>query len=55
MRMYLAVLAALAMPSVLLAQTRVLTGRVLDASSRAGVAGAVVAVSGTSTVTQANL
>ena len=52
--MYLAVLAALAMPSVLLAQTRVLTGRVLDASSRAGVAGAVVAVSGTSTVTQAN-
>jgi TonB-dependent starch-binding outer membrane protein SusC len=54
MRLYLAVLAALAMPSALLAQTRVLTGRVIDASSRAGVPGAVISVSGTSLVTQAN-
>jgi TonB-linked SusC/RagA family outer membrane protein len=55
MRTYLAVLAALAMPSALLAQTRVLTGRVVDAASRAGVPGAVVAVSGSSVITQANL
>ena len=52
--MYLAVLAAVAMPSALLAQTRVLTGRVFDASSRVGVPGAVVAVSGSTNVTQAN-
>jgi len=52
--MYLAVLVILAMPAVMLAQTRVLTGRVLDAASRAGISGAVVAVSGTNIVTQAN-
>ena len=54
MRLYLAVLAALAMPSALLAQTRVLTGRVIDATSRAGVPGAVISISGTTLVTQAN-
>jgi TonB-linked SusC/RagA family outer membrane protein len=55
MRLYLAVLAALAMPSALLAQTRVLTGRVVDATSRAGVPGAVISISGTNLVTQANV
>ncbi|MCY7380661.1 MAG: SusC/RagA family TonB-linked outer membrane protein, partial [Gemmatimonadaceae bacterium] len=49
----LAILAALAMPSALLAQTRVLTGRVVDAASRAGVPGAIISVSGTTLVTQA--
>jgi TonB-linked SusC/RagA family outer membrane protein len=50
----LLILAVLAMPATLLAQTRVLTGRVIDASSRAGVPGAVISISGTNLVTQAN-
>ncbi len=53
-KLMLAILAALAMPSALLAQTRVLTGRVVDATSRAGVPGAIISVSGTTLVTQAN-
>ena len=52
-KLMLAILAALAMPSALLAQTRVLTGRVVDAASRAGVPGAIISVSGTTLVTQA--
>ena len=54
MRMLLAALAVLVVPSVLQAQTRVLTGRIVDAASRAGVPGAVIAVSGTSIVAQAS-
>lgn len=53
-RVYMAVMAALALPSTLLAQSRVLTGRVVDATSRTGVPGAVVAVVGGTAVTQAN-
>ncbi len=53
-KLMLAILAALAMPSALLAQTRVLTGRVVDAASRAGVPGAIISVSGTTLVTQAS-
>jgi len=49
-----ALLAVLVFPAALRAQTRTLTGRVIDASSRAGVPGAVVAQSGTANVTQAN-
>ena len=54
LKWYLAVLAALVMPSTLLAQTRVLSGRVIDAASRSAVPGAVVSISGTNLVTQAN-
>lgn len=53
-RLYLFLLAALAVPSALFAQNRALTGRVVDAASRAGVPGAVISVSGTTLVTQAN-
>ena len=54
MRLYLALLVMLTFPAALRAQTRTLTGRVIDASSRAGVPGAVVGQSGTANVTQAN-
>ena len=54
LRLYVALLAVLVFPAALRAQTRTLTGRVIDASSRAGVPGAVVAQSGTANVTQAN-
>ncbi len=53
LKWYLAILAALALPSALLAQTRVLSGRVIDAASRSAVPGAVVSISGTNLVTQA--
>jgi TonB-linked SusC/RagA family outer membrane protein len=53
--MLLAALAVLTVPSALQAQTRVLTGRVIDAASRAGVPGAVVSVVGSSGFTQANV
>ncbi len=54
MRLLLIALAAFAIPQALAAQTRTLTGRVVDAATRAGVPGAVLSVTGTTLVAQAN-
>lgn len=54
MRLLLIALAAFAIPQALAAQTRTLTGRVVDAQTRAGVPGAVLSVTGTTLVAQAN-
>ena len=54
MKFFLIALAAFAIPHTLAAQTRTVTGRVIDAATRAGVPGAVLSVTGTTVVAQAN-